>query len=147
MPESFLKTKVLLHRAEFDDFWALPGGSAEIFETSEEVVKREFLEEIGITIEVERLLWVVENFFEYNEEKYHEIGLYFLVVPKDSEEKLQQDEFIGVEEYFIAEKYGKFKLIFRWFTIEQLEDIVIKPKFLKEALKKMPEHPLHIQTS
>ncbi|MHA1154594.1 MAG: NUDIX hydrolase [Candidatus Heimdallarchaeota archaeon] len=139
--------KVLLHRAEFDDFWALPGGSAEIFETSEEVLKREFLEESGITIEVERLLWVVENFFEYDKEKYHEIGLYFLVVPLDSEEKLQQDEFIGIEEYFNNEKYGKFKLIFRWFTMEQLDDIVVKPKFLNEALKKIPEHPKHIHTS
>jgi len=31
--------------------------------------------------------------------------------------------------------------------MEQLDDIVVKPKFLNEALKKIPEHPKHIHTS
>ena len=32
---------VLLHRAECDDFWALPGGRAELLEPAVESLKRE----------------------------------------------------------------------------------------------------------
>jgi ADP-ribose pyrophosphatase YjhB (NUDIX family) len=59
--------RVLLHRAEMDDFWSLPGGRGEILEPSEETLKREMMEELSIEIRVDRSVWVVENFFKYKE--------------------------------------------------------------------------------
>src|SRR5688500_10937505 len=60
------KDNVLLHRADFDDFWALPGGGCEFFEESHVALKRELTEELNASVKVGRLLWVVENFFEYD---------------------------------------------------------------------------------
>lgn len=57
--------RVLLHRAENDDFWTLPGGRVELLEPAHDVLKREMREELEIEIHVERLVWVVENFFQY----------------------------------------------------------------------------------
>lgn len=54
---------VLVHRAEPDAFWTLPGGRGEFLEESAETLRREMLEEIGASVRVERLLWVVENSF------------------------------------------------------------------------------------
>src|SRR5574341_2201931 len=71
--------RVLLHRAEVEDFWSLPGGRAEMLEEAEEGLRREMREELEEEIRVERLVWVCENFFEYLEVSYHELGLYFLV--------------------------------------------------------------------
>ncbi|MHA2119463.1 MAG: NUDIX domain-containing protein [Candidatus Thorarchaeota archaeon] len=58
-------TRILLSRVEEDDIWVLPGGSVKLYETTEEALEREILEEMGFKIEVERLLWIVENFFDF----------------------------------------------------------------------------------
>ena len=39
--------EVLLHRAVTDDFWALPGGRAELLEPAEATLRREMREELG----------------------------------------------------------------------------------------------------
>ena len=68
---------VLLHRAESDAFWALPGRRTEVGETSIAALEREMLEETGTRVRIVRLLWPVENFFRLTE-PVHEVGLYFL---------------------------------------------------------------------
>jgi len=140
--------RILLYKTELDDFWMLVGGCVNLFEFSEDALKREFLEEAGIKISVDRLLWVVEHVFasELDNKKTHSLELLFLASPEDSEEKFMQDEFYGQEEDFNPEKYGKIKLTFRWFKPSELDDLTIYPEFLKEALKKIPEHPVHIRT-
>jgi ADP-ribose pyrophosphatase YjhB (NUDIX family) len=55
----------LLHQAEGDSFWTCPGGRAELGEAAEQTLQREMREELGVEVEVVRLLWFVENFFEY----------------------------------------------------------------------------------
>ena len=70
---------VLLHRADHESFWTLPGGRVEHGETAEQTVKREMQEELETDVDVVRLLWLVENFFEYDGRRYHEIALYFLI--------------------------------------------------------------------
>ena len=49
----FNKTHVLLHRAEEDNFWALPGGRVELLEPSKDALKREMQEELGVEVRVE----------------------------------------------------------------------------------------------
>ncbi len=66
---------VLLHRAAGESFWTLPGGRAEHGETAEQTIRREMLEELETDVHVDRLLWVVENFFEYDGLSYHELAL------------------------------------------------------------------------
>ncbi|MHA1212553.1 MAG: NUDIX hydrolase [Candidatus Heimdallarchaeota archaeon] len=139
--------KVLLHKSALDDFWTIPGGSIKLFETSEEAIKREYLEEIDIEITVERLLWIVENFFEYDEKNYHSLELYYLVSPMNLESKLVQNEFYGEESDFHPEKYGTIKLTYRWFSLEELDAITIQPKILKEELKDIPKEVKHLRTS
>lgn len=48
--------KILLSTDDHVDFWVLPGGGVKPFESSEEAIKREFREEMGVEIEVVRLL-------------------------------------------------------------------------------------------
>src|SRR5262245_5201710 len=70
---------VLLPRADDAPLWTLPGGRAEHGETAEQTIKREMVEELETDVHVNRLLWVVENFFEYDGLSYHELALYFLI--------------------------------------------------------------------
>ncbi len=129
--------RVLLHRAEPDDFWSLPGGRGELLEVSQNTLKREMREELGVEIQVERLLWVVENFFEHNAQSHHELGLYFLMsFPSRSPLYTESKAFAGDEQ--------GLKLIFKWHPLDALEDVLLYPAFLRQALTSIPEFTEHI---
>jgi ADP-ribose pyrophosphatase YjhB (NUDIX family) len=144
--------RVLLHRASFEDFWSLPGGRIEIGEASIEALKREMREELSVEIEVDRLLWVSEEFFEYMSTKWHGIGLYFLVrLPADCP-IYEHDSWSGIEEFvediFVPEdlraESNKLELVFQWYDREALHELTLYPPFLQEALKRLPEAAQHV---
>jgi 8-oxo-dGTP pyrophosphatase MutT (NUDIX family) len=132
--------RVLLHQFEGDDFWALPGGRGELLEPAAETLRREMREELAIDVDVERLLWVVENFFEYHGTRFHEIGFYFLMhVPPLWPLRSSRTPFVGHE--------GHLRLTFRWFLLDELSDIVLVPSFLPAALQDLPtsvQHVVHV---
>jgi 8-oxo-dGTP diphosphatase len=55
------------------DYWCPPGGGVDVGETAEIALKREFLEETGLAIEVGRLLYTKE----FVQPPLHAIELYF----------------------------------------------------------------------
>ena len=57
---------VLLHRAGSEPFWTLPGAEARWAKRRNRRVRREMQEELSIEVDVLRLLWLVENFFDYD---------------------------------------------------------------------------------
>jgi 8-oxo-dGTP pyrophosphatase MutT (NUDIX family) len=126
---------VLLHRMVGEEHWSLPGGRVAMMEESKTSLKREFFEELGIHIKVNQLIWIVENFFEYNGKNFHEIGLYYSVSPERDTSHLKAGDFYGVE--------GE-RLLYRWFPLEKLGDVTLYPLFLKEELKKLPNSMQHI---
>jgi ADP-ribose pyrophosphatase YjhB (NUDIX family) len=131
--------KVLLHRAEGDEFWTLPGGACEFGEDSKAALTREMKEELAAEINIGRLVWVVENFFELNSKRWHEIGLYYYFEFIDKSAALNsQAKFAGSEKHF--EKDKDIKLHFEWFTLEQIKTLNIKPKFLSTHMHHIPAH-------
>jgi 8-oxo-dGTP pyrophosphatase MutT (NUDIX family) len=129
--------RVLMHRAEGETFWTLPGGRVELHENAALSLEREMLEELGVEVRVERLLWVVENFFKYLGKQFYELGFYFLVaLPDDSPLTSRQAPFYGDEEGLI--------LTFQWFPLEELGKLSILPSFLGTGLAALPETTQHI---
>jgi 8-oxo-dGTP pyrophosphatase MutT (NUDIX family) len=55
------------------------GGGIEFGETAEAALRREFMEELGVTLGAVRLLGVLENIFEYEGAAGHEIAHVFAV--------------------------------------------------------------------
>lgn len=132
--------KILLHKTAEDDFWALPGGRNEFLEFTQDTLIREMQEELGEEITIDRLLWVVENFFEFDNKNYHEISLCYLMKFEEKSSILDRKEsFMGVEE--------DVKLIFQWFDITEIDNMVVYPSFVKEKIKGLSndiEHIMHI---
>lgn len=129
--------RVLLQRTEKDDFWFLPGGRVEWLESAQDALLREMQEELGVEAHVERLLWVVENFFEHDGQSHHELGLYFLIsFPPDS-------LLYGKSEPFAGDEEG-LKIIFKWHPLDELEEITLYPVFLQKRLASMPQVTEHI---
>ncbi len=75
--------KVLMQNAEGDDGYAFIGGHVAFGETTDETLVREFKEEIGANINIERLLMVNENFFPWGNKPCQQINLYYLISLKD----------------------------------------------------------------
>ena len=87
--------------------WLPPGGGIEFGESAEGALQREFEEETGLQVEIERFMFVNE----YRDEKYHAIELFFKVKRVAGVEKIGLDpEF--TEENQILEEIG-------WFTPEE----------------------------
>lgn len=128
------KNKILVHRADRDTHWALPGGRCEWGESSAETIIREYAEEIDARVKVDRLLWVIENFFELNGIKVHEIGFYYLLnFESTPSPAIAGDTFTGNEEHR--------KLFFEWRSLADLKILKLYPKILLEKLQELPLTP------
>ena len=127
---------LLCHRRDLD-LWNLPGGRCEMMESGAVALAREMREEIGAEVRVERLLWAVESFFDYQENHYHEIGFYFLMTLPPASQLLALDRtFIGYE--------PTCTLIYRWHRLDALETVPLYPVFLRTGLRALPATPAHI---
>ncbi|MHA1908982.1 MAG: NUDIX hydrolase [Candidatus Thorarchaeota archaeon] len=144
--------QVLLHQPETFDFWTFPGGGVHFDETLQEALDREWFEETGFQVEVKRLLYIIENFFEFKgndifptippKDRVHGYGFCFLVEPTENEGVWLEEEFYGQED---IEYQGRdLRITFRWFSRNELDSINLVPLCLKEALKTIPDYPVHI---
>jgi ADP-ribose pyrophosphatase YjhB (NUDIX family) len=118
---------VLLHRAEADDFWALPGGRVDAGEDAASAVAREMTEEVSETVECGKLCLVVENFFAHQGRRHHEVGLYFRARLADGSGLLDKTRSHPGKEL-------EYMLEYRWFPLTELENIDIRPRFLQACL-------------
>jgi 8-oxo-dGTP pyrophosphatase MutT (NUDIX family) len=131
---AFDADRVLLQQAR--DCWFLPGGRCELLESSQETLRREMHEERGVEAHVERLLWVVENFFWHDGVSYHELGFYFLMhLPHNPSLPRGNGPFVGRE--------GEDS-IFKWHYLDSLERAPLYPSFLWQSLQALPVIPQHI---
>ena len=129
--------RVLLHRRVGDQFWALPGGRVEAGETAEAAVVRELQEEIAESIECDRLVLVVENFFSHDGFEHHEVGLYFSASLNMKSALLSgPGPFAGSE--------GTAALTFAWFERLNLAQVDVRPSFLCDALRVTPLEFRHV---
>lgn len=118
--------KILLHKSKEDNFYAIPGGRIMIGETSENALKREFIEEIGAKITIKNYLGTVENFFEYNGKKYHELMIVYESTFDSNSNFYKEEKIRGLEEN------GKIEFI--WKTIDEIKQLDLRPLFLKENI-------------
>ena len=84
-------------------------------------------EELAESVECDELLYVVENFFTHASKPNHEVGLYFATRLKPGSVLLDRSR-----SHWGAE--GGNRLEFRWFAVEQLTSVDLRPSFLRQAL-------------
>ena len=94
-------------------------------ETSEDALIREFKEEIGIDIIVNRLIWVEENFWKWGKKDAHNISFYFLVSLENNSD--------------IADSFSKpikdnNDLLLQWVAFDELKELTVYPPYIKDKL-------------
>ena len=130
--------KVLMAKSDGSPYYSV-GGRVLFGETAEHAVLREVYEETGITAEIERPVFIHENFFVAQEtgEFYHEISLYFLIKHNPA---FSSD--LNCRSY--TERGTKERL--QWLDIDKLGSVNAKPDFFAEELKALPSYPKFMLT-
>ena len=117
------KDKIILVRNRNANFWYVPGGGWEYEkENILEAGKREIKEEVGIDIDVDRLLYVQE-FQESKDRKYFETFWLSFYDGEINQNHIDLDPNGMVEEV-------------KWFSKDELKEIKIFPKELKDRFWK-----------
>lgn len=129
---------ILAQRGAKDDYWALPGGRAEIGESSEETILREMREELDRPVRIERLLWTVENFFSYEGYAAHELGFYYLLS--------LEEPFPFHETDIVHRAEDGVEVEFRWLraTPAALAGHRLKPRFIADRIETLPAVGEHL---
>lgn len=130
--------KILVQKDNGGHEYALPGGSVQIGETTEAALIREYQEETGAEIEVKKLLWTEENFWEYNGKKHHGIIFYYLLGLKNKFDIPDNSEFVPHRD--------NINVVIGWMPISEIENVTIYPVFLKEQISGLDNGILHFVT-
>lgn len=135
------KNKVLVQKPLEDDGFSLPGGHVMAMEHSEDALKREFIEELGIQIKIDALRAVGEIYFLWNNRPCHQINLYYSVYISDDEYK----KIISKEKLYAKDSVGnnKYDLEFTWLPIEKIDDSTIYPPEIKPILSQKDHTLIH----
>ncbi len=129
--------RVLVQKIGDEDFLCLPGGRVEMGEPAEEALLREMREEMDCKVQVGRLLWVIDNLFTHRGVHYHELGLYFAISLPKGCRQASGEPWTGTE-------LDGTKLYFSWHPADRLAELELRPTFLIEALRELPDHPQYV---
>jgi len=109
--------RLLVVRQRTRSWFFLPGGHVEPGERVEAALVRELGEELGIEAEVASFLGVVEHGYVEDGVTRHELNLVFEVTTTDTEPVSQEEH-----------------LVSHWLPLEQLADVDLRPRVLRDAL-------------
>jgi 8-oxo-dGTP diphosphatase len=116
---------VIFEKHKESDYYFLVGGRIKAGESSEEALKREVFEELGIEINNFTLKSVIENFFVFDTQNVHEICFVY-----QTEDILKKD--LGPE--------------FHTFNKSEIGNLNLKPEIMKKVIAYEGKEILHLIT-
>ena len=121
--------KILLHKNDNKDNYCLPGGGVKFLETSEEAIIREIKEETGLDIKVDSFVTTIENIFEKDGIKFHEV---YFIYKGSFIENIDTSKIINNIE-------GK-PLKYGFVDLNKIDDYYILPVVIKDIIKNKKDH-------
>ena len=117
------KTKILLFYGNDMDYYMLPGGKVHQLEKSEDAIKREIIEELGLNNLKFDLVGISEEIVKDREKDIHQITLTYKCIYED---EISKEPFKSIESDWIN---------FKWVDINELDNYKIHPSNVKELIK------------
>jgi len=126
--------RLLVQREKNSVEYALPGGHVQMGEETKNALKREFREEMGIDIIVDRLLWTEECFWKWGERQAHTFTFYYLITGE-----------IETHESFFTQMDNK-NVEYGFLSPNALANARIYPTFIKKEITLIDDAPKHFVT-
>lgn len=127
--------KILVQRERHGNEYALPGGHVQLGETTADALMREYKEETGADIRLQRLLWTEECFWEWNGKTHHNLTYYYLI-------DLCDGATIPDDGKFVPHKDNR-NVVIGWMSMGDLTSVILYPEFLKETIFDLDSPPKH----
>jgi len=124
--------KLLLQSFKGD--YALPGGRVNFGETAKAGVIREFKEELNVDIAFQRLIWVEEHFWKWDNKDMHSLCFYSLVSLKNN--SALPDDFTGAA-------LDNKEVLYEWVALDNLASLPVYPPFIKDKIKNIADGVEH----
>ena len=80
-------------------------------------------------------MWSEECFYTWNGKQVHNIAFYYLIELCGGFDIPDMGEFVSHKD--------NCNVVIGWMPMEQIQDVIIYPKFLKEEIYKLDEPPKH----
>lgn len=123
--------KILMIHDEKRQYYYAIGGAVHVGETTSSAAVREVFEESGLNVEVDRLAFIQENFFEMEDGLHHEIAFYYLMKDIGSQ-KIRSDRVLDYNDEGLE-----------WLSISELSNYKVYPQIYNVILKNIPNEILH----
>lgn len=121
--------KYLVSNCDNCEFYGFPGGHVSLGEDTDKAVLREVKEETLIDTEISKLLAIVQLFFKREDNMpFHEVCYYYLLKPKT---KIETKNFSFEEN----DKGTMHHHDFAWLTLDEFDNLDLRPSEMKEILK------------
>ena len=119
--------KVLVECNPEIDFVTLPGGRVKSLESSFDALKRELGEEMGIELNKDEVQMraVIENFFEMDNKKYHELYFLYKLEVKSKDERFKND----------MKNIDSKASYYKWVDKDKLDEVNLLPVVLRDIAK------------
>ena len=105
----------------------LPGGRVDLLEQTSAALAREMWEELGVHVAIGRLLWIVENVFDFRGAHVHQVLMIYGM---------------STAEEMTVEKMRAEGM--RWWPADRLRNSNLMPEFLRTSIEELPAAVEHV---
>ena len=128
------ENKIFLSKLKTDEYWTFVGGKVEFDEATDAAILREYKEEVGVDLQVDKLLALIENFFDLGGDSWHQYIFFYQL--RDDNNVL---EFFEGERQIADNEDG----VYKWVDLSELDNMLIKPDCSREVLNKVSQEIQH----
>lgn len=126
--------KIFLSKLKDDVYWTFVGGKVELGESTDSAILREYKEEVGANLQIDKMIALIENFFEMKGESWHQYIFFYQLRDDNNELK-----------FFYGERQiiDNQEAVYKWVDLSDLDKVQIKPDCSRQIIKNISENIQH----